>query len=1433
MSQEFNDHSQPTVAPLNANPPREGETLAFVRWTDPEGQTQERPIDCPLSIGRHASNLLALPDPERQISRRHALIAPTDVGDYTLTDLGSANGTLLNNRQIVPQEPVTLHDGDLIAIGPTILTFVWPPLNDPFFAVGLTFEATNTLNLPRPIVGWLELPDGKRRLLDAETRIGRAAKNNITLEDDSQISRHHATIRHLDTAFILSDLGSANGVRVNGEPVLTPRELRDNDRIEIGNTPLRFILAPLSEIPGETGFVSQVGFDLGGGSRTNLFDLLGGDGGAPRGNLREVTTLFADMRGSTALSERLNNPEQTTVIINKIFDALTAEIVRYDGWVVKFAGDNIMAIFGAPRAHEDDPERCVKAALAMLQSLDKINRQLRRQLGLIIEMRVGIASGHVVYGEVGGGDFRRLDVMGPSVNLASRLEHASRVGYITVSEAIYTRARRSFVFTPLPPQELKGVRGLIQAYEAVRERGSTEVIAESVATDYLIGREKELVQLRALLDDVRGGQGRLLAIVGDAGIGKSQLLAAFRRAESAAEGMPTPNGGVTGMADHDWIIVRAISYESAASYALLGNVIRALLGLDGYESLDRDTLAAAIGAALPTIDAPTRAEYLALVGQLLGVRVSTTVIAGADARVRRRLLMSLVRALVRQRAFAEGRNHPRPLVIALEEMQWADSASTAALDELVETIASVPLLLLLTYRPEWTHSWTGRSFYRQLNLAELTPEQSRLFLRNLLGGAQLDDGVAERIIAQCGNNPLLLEETVKALQARNILIAQGGWWTLTTDLSAMNMPSTLVGLMMARLDRLSEEDRRVVQRAAVIGRSFTYRLLAMVTGLDDALDESLDRLQDAELIVEDSLATEPEYRFKQAIVQEIAYNNVLERERRELHGQVATALEEISVERTDDQVEMLAYHYNRSANRRKAIDYLLLSGEHARRLFANSTALVQFEEALAKLRGLTAQELADEPTLPLRIHEALGDLYLVEADFARAQERYEAGLATVGTPLLDRARLWQKLGRLWEHRGEGRRALGSFERGLALLSGAAPQELIHLQASAARAYAMLGEYARVTEMAEAVLAVPPREGAVSGGVAPRRAYADARHALGLAAYARGGIDESIDQHLRALILCQDLGDAAGMQESYHELGALYWSRGQIELAFEHLVGVTTMLRLGVGDTDADQFAQRRQARDLVMSTPLPAMGDASGELAPIERYYRSGLATAQQLGDRWGMAQIGYRIGLLLFRQGEYDRAIDYLRKALNEAERIGAREVTAATSIALGTILVGRGDFQGLQYLERGVAIAEAIESALTLTEGRLRLADARRQIGDDPGAAHEEQTAFLLATRLGHQFALGLTHRIMGRIAAGRQNWPMADRHFRLAHELYTAVDAQYELGRTLADFAAMWHFWSAAGNGAVPEGATVMLQQAAQIFARLDMQTDLRGVRELLAR
>ncbi|CAA9548234.1 MAG: Adenylate cyclase / Guanylate cyclase, partial [uncultured Thermomicrobiales bacterium] len=472
---------------------------------------------------------------------------------------------------------------------------------------------------------------------------------------------------------------------------------------------------------------------------------------------------------------------------------------------------------------------------------------------LSLQIRIGINTGETLFGQVGGGAFRSYTVMGDTVNLASRLEHAARVGHILVGETTYALTRGAFHYTALPSMEIKGKREPVRAFEVVREKRADEILHQPAGTDYLIGREAELQRLRAALEEMGGGRGRLLAIVGDAGIGKSQLLAAFRRAGATA---PSPAGEGEMESEPIWIVERCLSYEATAPYSLLSGLLRSLLDLDCEEELDRQKLLGALKATLEgspgSFDDETRAEYLALLGQILGVQIANPYIAGLEAKVRRKLIGAMVRALAIARARPGGR--PRPLVLVLEEMQWADSPSVDALDDLIDAIPGLPILLLLTYRPEWSHDWQARSFYDVIKLGELTPEQSRHFLRQQLPAAALPDAVADAIIVHCGNNPLLLEETAKSLQERRVLVPKKGEWTLTADVSLLNIPSTLRGIMMARMDRLSERDRAILQKAAIIGRTFTYAILATIVAPDgeeradasdgaDALDDSLAALK--------------------------------------------------------------------------------------------------------------------------------------------------------------------------------------------------------------------------------------------------------------------------------------------------------------------------------------------------------------------------------------------------------------------------------------------------------------------------------------------------------------------------------------------------------------------------------------------------------------
>lgn len=780
-----------------------------------------------------------------------------------------------------------------------------------------------------------------------------------------------------------------------------------------------------------------------------------------------------------------------------------------------------------------------------------------------------------------------------------------------------------------------------------------------------------------------------------------------------------------------------------------------------------------------------------------------------------------MRNLIRAREGLAGRDAGRPLVLVLEELHWADSASVEILGELVDAVATAPLLVILTYRPDWAHPWGARSFYRQITLPELTAAQSRELLRALLPEATLADVLAAQISAQCGNNPLLLAETVKTLRQRGLLVAQAGAWRLTADLSAMALPATLVGLLMARLDRFPEGDRATLRRAATIGRAFTYRLLAALPDTPAMLAEQLERLCDAELIVEDPQATEPTFRFARPVMQELVYNSILEQERRELHGQIAHALEAATPEPTDEQIELLAYHYERSAERLQAIRYLLRSGLRARRLAANAAAIERLTAAEGKLRGLTAGESGRAGALAAQVHTALGDTYLAEADFARAQERYEIALTCTPLDPDERAHLWRQIGRVWERRGEGRKALGAYEQG-ERAGVLRPATRAELGLAAARAHALLGADERARVAAEAALAEVQQISVNERA----RIEAAAQHILGTVTANAGRTDDALAAMGRSLALYRDLGDAVGVQESYHELGALYWSRGQIERASEQLLGVTTLLHLQLGEATPARGTGEGD-------TPPPPTDEGHGDLVPLERYYHSGLVAARRGRDRWGAVQIGHRIGQLLFRQGEAARAAEYLRQATREADGLGARAIVASANIASGAIAAAAGDLTGVALLERGVLLAEALGINPLLVEGRLRLAVARQGFGDPQAARQDGQIAFLLAIHLGQQPLLGLTHRLLGRLAAGRGEWALAERHLRQAQEIYAAIGVQDGLARTLLDWAALDHAQARAEGRPVPPDVAVLIAEASPTFARLGMRADERAARALLAR
>ena len=523
---------------------------------------------------------------------------------------------------------------------------------------------------------WLERPDGERWPVEAETRIGRAEGNQVRLQDPN-VSRSHAVIRRSGGHYVISDLGSANGTYLNDEPVVQPRPLAAGDRIRVATWELVFGQAKadmLADQPAEASFTQFLKFSGTDTGELNRY---------VQGDLRVVTVLFLDIHGYTALSETMT-PDQVTLVMNQCFERLTNIAAYHGGHVDKYVGDAMMVLFGAPVAHEDDAERAVRAALGMQDELRQFSARLEQRTGKQLAMRVGVNTGEVLAGRVGAGQFGQFTVMGDAVNLASRLEHAARVGHVLVGEATYRLTRHAFHYAPLAPMEIKGKRVPVQTYEVV---GLDEDATDNPFETDFLGHEAERAALRELLADASAGL-RVVVIGGEPGVGKSRLLAEAQREH---------------LAGTHWAGARSLEYESHVPYAVLRRLAQELVRRAG-----------------PTADAALADPAWDVLRRFLAARPGAAVeaepLAGAMSAVVERLASE------------------RLGVFALDEIQWADAESLALLDAALAAVGpAAPVALMATARPGWQRAWPVP--VREIALRRLSREDTERLLAALLDGA--------------------------------------------------------------------------------------------------------------------------------------------------------------------------------------------------------------------------------------------------------------------------------------------------------------------------------------------------------------------------------------------------------------------------------------------------------------------------------------------------------------------------------------------------------------------------------------------------------------------------------------------------------------------------------------------------------------------------
>jgi len=984
--------------------------------------------------------------------------------------------------------------------------------------------------------------------------------------------------------------------------------------------------------------------------------------GAEEADRRLVTVLFADLAGFTALSERLD-PEEIRGFQNDLFEELSSAIQHYEGFVEKFVGDAVMAVFGAPVAHEDDPQRALRAALEMHQRITALDERWARRLGRSLALHIGVNTGPVVAGTLGSLSGGAYAVTGDTVNTAARLQSAAQPGETLVSAATYELTEHVFVFEPRGEVAMKGKSGPVEAHRLMGLRaapGSARGLEALGLVAPMVGRADELAQMLAAFDRTLRNRAQVISLVGEAGVGKSRLVREFLAALEQRGQLGTTT-----------IRRAACSSLGEPPYSVFATFFREGYGVAPDDPLERarDKLGTALVALGAGQDEP--ASIAPLIGYVLGIESGEGFRHVEPEQLKRQIFLA-IRRLV-ERRLTQG-----PLVLIVDDLHWADAASVELLQFMVDRLADQPLMLVAASRPSFDMRAfaTGRATHTTLRLTPLSEDDSEALLAAFFGDApgRLPERLRHLMVSRAGGHPLFLEEIVRSLLATGALTRAGDGWTYTADAANVEVPPTIHGLLLARLDRLPADARRLLQEAAVIGPEFDAAVLREVASEPAAVDPCLDVLQEEELVEEVSRAGGGRaYRFTHALMHEVGYQSLLVRRRSELHGRVGHALEATVIDRATrlEDVEALGHHFSLSAEKLKGARYLLAAGDWARRIYANSDAIRHYERALGALRD--SEEGQAEAWA---VHERLGDLLAPMGRRDDALAHYETVLeayrAAGNRPA--QARVHRKIGGLAWDAGDRSHALARLEAGLALLEGETTEhiELAHLYQEMGRYAFRGGDNRRAIEWAERAMGqaqrlAPAAEG--SGDAEARTAVAlalsNAYNTLGVARARTGSLDEAVThiEHSVAVAETHELLQAAC--RGYTNLGVLYSTLDPRRAIDTCLKGLDMARKIG------DLGLQSRLSTNLAVAY-----------CALTDRCEEEGLAAAQvaldldrQLGQLDHLAVPLIVLGQIHQCHGDAERALGYYREALPLVEGIGEPQLLFPCYDGLATTYLDMGD--------------------------------------------------------------------------------------------------------------------------------------------------------------
>jgi class 3 adenylate cyclase/tetratricopeptide (TPR) repeat protein len=1005
------------------------------------------------------------------------------------------------------------------------------------------------------------------------------------------------------------------------------------------------------------------------------------------GERKQVTVLFADVKGSMELlADR--DPEEARAILDPVLERMMEAVHRYEGTVNQVMGDGIMALFGAPLAHEDHAVRACYAALRMQESVKRYAEDVFRAQGVAVEVRIGINSGEVVVRSVGSDLRMDYSAVGQTTHLAARMEQLARPGSILLTGQTLKLAEGYVQVNARGPAPVKGLSEPVEVFEATgagpaRRRFDTSAIR---GLTRFVGRSNELKQMRNALEQAAQAHGQVVALVGQPGVGKTRLFHEFTHSHRTA----------------GWLILESgsVSYGKATPYLPLIDLLKAYFRIEPADSL-RSVREKATGKLLALDRALEPA--LPAICALLDVPLEDAHWNALDPAQRRSRMLDACKRLILREAQVQ------PLLVVFEDLHWVDAETQAFLDSLMDSVPSARLLLLVNYRPEYVHRWGNRTYYLQLRVDPLGAESATELLDALLGGDAALAALKRLLVAKTEGVPFFLEECVRTLVETGALAGERGAYRLTQAVDALQVPATVQAILASRVDRLLPEDKRLLQLAAVIGHDVPMRLLeALAEEGEQALREGLARLQAAEFLYEASLFPELEYSFKHALTHEVTYGGLLQERRRQLHARVMDAIERVHAGRTAEHVEALARHALRAEIWDKAADYLREAGALAQARGALADVLQRYEQALEAVGHLpqTGDNLRRAIDARLDLSAALPTLGQIGRAIDLLGEAEP--LARELNDAARQSRIAVQMGGLLWFDGRYREGLAQAQRARAIAEGlddaglrlralyctalnhammgafrpaiehmapltegtgaeiakrlpSAFSASSYLGASGWRAvwHALLGEFDAAIEYGDRAV-----QAAEASGVPRARAYA--YQYRGNVSMIRGDLTAALPLYQQVLELSEKEGMTFWVSNADLFLGRTLAELGRAEEGLEHsLRGIALQEQMGTGVNQAN--LRCHHAATLMLA----------GRIAEARTEAEHALEVARADGERGGEAFALLTLGRILFAygSGDLDAAAANVQQALAITGELGMRPLLAHCHLGLGQIRAQAGE--------------------------------------------------------------------------------------------------------------------------------------------------------------